>query len=508
MNQEIYNLYRPLRNHLKHVSLIESLGVIRAYSQHLQFDQPFPNDIEVFRDFLLAKNWIEKKIYPWDLETLARETIINAQETDARTLPKTLRRWSYFAGAINKLRKLDGMVSQQYPAGAVLLELHRSAHRQFPWQLKPSGIWLGRYFKIFSHSKIDSILQRVIGLTAKELYTMGLALIGLYLENLILYYPPDIQINSLNQVKFDRFLSHFSNDLSSLKKELIEAQSYDEKYLYTFNPLRAYPLVRINFQGKDSLACPIPTLLFRRFTEGIFYEICHEDDFAAPFGESFQGYVGDTIKRGIEGGNITVHPEKEYYVGKERKDTVDWIVDDGSAALFIECKTKRIRLEAKSEILSTEILMEELDKLADFIIQIYKTIRDYRNNSYPGYPFDSQKRIFPLVLTLEEWFAFGDRILGEIDIKLKEKFAQTGLNESWLTEMPFSICSIEEFEKLVQVIPQVGIGVFMKSKTEVQDHRFWPFHSYISSQFSEQYRSTRDLFPEILDQITDEALNG
>jgi len=35
---------------------------------------------------------------------------------------------------------------------------------------------------------------------------------------------------------------------------------------------------------------------------------------------------------------LTVFPEHPYHVGKYRKDSVDWIVSDRTADLFIECK--------------------------------------------------------------------------------------------------------------------------------------------------------------------------
>lgn len=51
-------------------------------------------------------------------------------------------------------------------------------------------------------------------------------------------------------------------------------------------------------------------------------------------------------------------------------------MSDESATLFIECKTKKIRYEAKSSIASTTVLDEELEKMADFVVQSYKTLLD------------------------------------------------------------------------------------------------------------------------------------
>jgi hypothetical protein len=46
---DAYDLYKPLRNHLQRISLLQGLGVIRAYLQNFQFGQKFPRDVEVHK---------------------------------------------------------------------------------------------------------------------------------------------------------------------------------------------------------------------------------------------------------------------------------------------------------------------------------------------------------------------------------------------------------------------------------------------------------------------------
>jgi len=497
----VFDYYKPLRNYLRQVELIESLSVIRAYVQHLQFSEQIPKDIEVASYVLTAKHWVEKKFYPWELDTLAREIIINSPESNSILFPKTLKRWSYFSDAVNKLKDLENNIAKLYPPKNVLLELYRIAHREFPWQSRPNTIWITRYFKIFGHKELDEIIQRVIGLNLKELYTLGLAITGVYLKHFILFYPPNIQIGSINKGKLDSFLSHFSDNLGPLRENLIKNQEFSENYVYTFNPLRLCPLIRMRIKGKDALICPIPTFLFRRFTEGVYYEICNERDFGEPFGESFQNYVGEVIVKTVSKDSFAIYPEKEYYVGKERKDTTDWIVDGKDAALFIETKTKKLRLRAKVEITTTEVLMEELDKMAEFVVQVYKTIRDYQNNHYPDYKFDPKKEIFPIILTLENWYVFGNQLEDALNAKVKEKFGKYSLDESWLEKMPYSICSVEEFEEMIQIIASIGINNFMRKKVFDLEKKHWAMQSFIFNDFPGELARTKDLFPGVYKEI-------
>lgn len=501
----VYDCYKPLRNYLQYVPLVESLEVIRAFMQYLQFDQPFPNDIQVSPSFLSPKHWVEKRIFPWELDVLAREIILNSPDVAVTQVRHSLKHWSDFSRAVKKIKKLEDKIAEYSQSRSLHVEFYRIAHRQFPWQLKPNGSWLIRYYKIFKEPCLNNIIQRVMGLNTHELYTLGLALTGLYLSHFSLDYPPNVEIEGIDPNKFNQFVEPFAYDLSQLREKLAQTQQYDENYFYTFNPMRARPLIKMKVAGKPSLVCPIPTFLFRRFTEGVFYEICNEPDFGLPYGRSFQSYIGEVISFGVAGRPIRVQEEREYYDRGDRKDTIDWIVDEGGAAIFVECKAKRLRNEAKIDITSTTAA-EELDKMADFILQVYRSIRDYRDNKYPGYQFDENRKIYPVILTLEEWFPFGNKIYEQIDSALHEKLKSAGLKLEWLNQMPYSICSVQEFERGIQVIVSAGIESFFRAKMSDPEKRVLAFHSYIIEDYKVQYRSTKAVFPRTLAEISPETL--
>src|ERR1700730_2631096 len=237
---EAYELYKPLRNHLRKVRLFESLGVIRAYMSHMQFGTAFPKDIEVEPYFLRARDPIERKVFEWELDIIAREIILNSTNRND-SASETLRRCKYFSRTVNKLKDLENNLSALHPTGSILLELHRVAHRQFAWQKRPDRVWIARYFRIFGQGDLDAIIQRKIGLTARELYRIGLAFTGLYLEKYVLNYPPTVEIADLSREKLDRFLAHFAVDLETLKGMAEETQEINENYAYMFNPPRIYP---------------------------------------------------------------------------------------------------------------------------------------------------------------------------------------------------------------------------------------------------------------------------
>jgi hypothetical protein len=72
----VYDLYKPLRNLLRQYPLMESLSVVHAYTQYLQFSRPLPSDIDV-NPIIYARHKPERQIYEWQLDLLAREIILN-----------------------------------------------------------------------------------------------------------------------------------------------------------------------------------------------------------------------------------------------------------------------------------------------------------------------------------------------------------------------------------------------------------------------------------------------
>jgi len=191
----------------------------------------------------------------------------------------------------------------------------------------------------------------------------------------------------------------------------------------------------------------------------------------------------------------------EYHVGKNRKNTIDWIVADNEAALFIESKTKRLIVSAKIAIETEGALDGELTKMADFILQAYKTINDYRENHYPHYQFKKEVAVYPLIVTLEDWYVFGTKILGLIHEKVVREFEKEGFPLAWLDEMPYSISSVQEFEMLVQIIKEVGINKFMERKLRDKEKSEWSFYPFIRNEFPNESRSIQFLFTDEYEKI-------
>jgi hypothetical protein len=495
----IYDLYKPLRNELRRCALIPSLRAIWAWIQHLQFTQTFPADIQVPWEIVLAPPGPKKGIYEWELAILAKELILNAPWSGSADL----RSWPRFATTVNRLKNLHNGISAHYAQllqKNILVEVSRIAHEQFGWQTRSIYTSVTRYLMIFSRPSLDAILKAELGISAQALYTIGLAMTGHFFESFEMNLPVTFSIGGVTRAQVDTFLARFSAEMNELRARCEEKQSYDQDFIYSLNPLKVHPLVRYSHGGRQTMIAPVPNYLIQRFTDGVFYEVASHRGFDSAFGAAFQWYVGQVLEA-VKTERLSVLSESEYHIGKVRKDSIDWIAGDDTGDLFIECKTKRMRQDAKFALLDLTPLEEEINKLADIVAQTYKTLVDGLNGRYENWQQRSLP-VYPIVVTLEEWNFFGPRYTEMIESRLREVFQRQSLDIALLDEHPFTVCSVADFERLMWIVATKGIHTVMKEKV-LPERRLWLLHAVLLNAFPAEFASSHSrLFPHALDSIT------
>jgi hypothetical protein len=496
---DVFSAYKPFKNKIGLLSIEDSLAVIWAYCQYLQIDNfYFPSEIEVASEYLnldTPQIWIAE----WTLELLAKEIIINGNAVASKG--RTLRTWKTMSEVINHLKDLENKIAGQYGSPQnVLVELIRVAHRQFIWQANaPNSASTIRYYKIFNRPAIDAICESKIGLNIWQLYMCGVAVMGAFLERPALTVPFKSDIKALSIEHFEKFFAFTSKSISALKATLKSEQQYDENFAYTYNSLRAIPLVRMAYRGDDALVCPLLTLLYWRFTGGLYYELIAVPEFANEFGEGFQAYVGEVVERACPT-PMEHFAECEYVAGKSKKRSVDWIVADATAALFLECKAKRLSWAAKESLTDLAALQRDIDSMAAAIVQTYKTLADYLDNLYPHFHAQPDLPIFPIIVTLENWRMFGPVMLATLDTAVGAKMTDAGISPDLVERMPYSIIAIEDLEVAVQIMRDNGIVGFMRGKLEDCAIRQWDWHGYMVDRYRGAF-PVKKLFDKEYDEI-------
>ncbi len=492
----VFAAYKTLRNHLRKLSLVDSMEVIWAYNRKIDFPKKeIPAHIEHNNNSLHISC-----INGWRLENLMLETIINAQEGQ-----KSLKSYSYMAAIINNITALEGAIGGCYiTTENVLVEVFRMTHQQFSWQRSVLHTQMSRYYQIFSAEQIPELVIKKFQLSLEQIFYIGMLLLGGFLDRPFLKISDQKDVGKVSIQNIQDFIQLFSIDIEQIKKTLTENFKLDETYQYNFSPLTSFPLIRFKRANEEYLACPSIKLLFWRITSGLYFDLFHLDPvlFGKALGNSFESYVGTTLKKiFIATTDIIILPEEKYLDDKKNEvKSVDWILHQENFALFLECKSKRVKLNMKIS-LTRQDCEEECKSLAKIILQTYKQIKSYRSNLYPHFPYDQNTTVIPVIVTLENWYFLHPMLVKEVEDFLKLAMVEEDIPLDWLNSIPYQICSVDELENASEVIKTIGLGPFIKNKL-AQTNKQSSWQNFISIEYP-HIEIDRTLHADVYNSIFD-----
>lgn len=467
----IYDAYKPLRNYLRTCNLGAALVDTWHLSQHIT------NGIDLTNQIAYPPYTLRDQVFPWDLPSIAREVVLHARE-DGRHRLNSLKA---IARVLNSIRETTNEASKlRLQQSADLFdEILRVAHQQFPWQQRDTANALLRHLKTFGSQRIAPILQQKTGLSVKEFFFLGIAVSGHLLKRFDINSDQDYGHFGITRAQAQAFFSRLSMPIQELRVRLAADHAVDARWDYLWNALEATPLIVLDPRSPNRLLCPVPALLLRRFSGGLYYDLYDIPSFGNAFGRAFEDYIGEVIDVAFEKQSYTVHSEHPYNVGKNVHHGPDQIICGVDANLFVECKTKRLTQVAKSE-LGNVAIRNDIGKIADAIVQHYQNILEAHEGLSNWQPNGLPS--VPLVVTFEDWFFLGKpmhEILAQgVYDRLKKKKMDTNLPSM----MPYAVMSAREFENCCGAIAEVGIKRFFEGKQE-GEYSSWMWEEYCRDCF-------------------------
>ncbi|UIF88800.1 hypothetical protein KAF44_26465 (plasmid) [Cupriavidus necator] len=379
-----------------------------------------------------------------------------------------------------------------------LRDLTAMAHQQFPWQVHKSLLTLMRYYRLLRHPALAPIVEAEVGMEVRTYFLLGVIAGGELLNRPWIARQRALDVVGITPHQVRRFYEPLTVRVGSLRAQIVVQQRLDRRWGFTWNPLEGTPLVRLDRNAAHAIA-PISEYFYRAITNGLYYRLVNRAGFSTGLGASFEAYIGDVLREAFPAPRYGVAGETQYTVGKQAKLGTDWIVTDGSANLFIECKTKRLRLDAKMPD-AVEEFEAQLDVLAGIVVQLYKNIRDAQDGHTPAWRPNTQQ-IYPLVITLDEWHLLGPNVLDALDLRVKARLRRENLPLSVLQEMPYTTCSAQDFESAVLIMAELGLDPYLREKTQ-PDCRVWSLKDFTMTRHAElAKRVHRPMFWDDLREI-------
>lgn len=359
----------------------------------------------------------------------------------------------------------------------VLIGIHRLVHQQFRFQGNHDLSAMGRYLLIFGRVEFEKIMLAATGLTTAQYYLLGMAVAGHLLHSPNVNAAQSYSQFGVSHEASHEFFQRLALPVSELRNRYNAAAQYDGLWQYTWNELEAHPLVGLDPRKPEHLYCPLPVLWLRRVTAGLYYDLANTRGFSDAFGEAFQKYVGTLLEEIFSSADFVITAETPYLVGKNTHHGTDWILSDSTANLFIECKTKRMRQEAKIA-LDDNSIEKELCSIADAVVQLYKNIGEAEQNL--THWCNNHLPIYPLVVSIEDWFLFSPLLQQQLRDIVKARLRSAGLCETCLIRKPFTFVSARELEIGGEIIRSVGIEEFFRAKTSDE------YRDYLLLEFARQ----------------------
>ena len=454
---DLYQTYKPLRNHLRQVNLSDGLVLIWQLSNHVAGQ----------RNLSQPSNRPEDNVYGWELPTIAREVILNGLPTGVKKLN--------IATVVNGIRKMGSeCASLRFEDGDdVMIELSRIAHQQFPWQQGSSSQAIIRYLVLFDDPTLAAILERRTGLSRRDYFFLGLALCGHLASRWDINALQDYRQFGIGIEKCQNFFKKISLPVEDLKTQFKTFESFDAAWDYSMNPLERFPLVSLDKKHPERLYCPVPDLLLRRFSHALHNDCYGSDDFKDAYGKAFERYVGEFLRRVLPS-NYVVHQPEPYIVKKVRHLGVDWIVSNEQVNIFIECKTNRIPHRAKFS-LESDSIFELASTLSSAVVQNYRNINEALAGKSKWSPNGLPS--ICLVVTLEDWMLFSPLVINELRNRVFAGLEKEGIRREVVDEIPYAIMSARELENSLAAIINLGPISYICGKN-TPEFRDWMWDGY------------------------------
>jgi hypothetical protein len=400
----------------------------------------------------------------------------------------------------------DKTLQDEFTQSNPIFTFLRIANKQFPFRVYPYSQFsrpISIYYEIpialnvnqENPKSFDMIqeFQNLNGVSIPE-FTNFLFVLLSYLKAYSTFSLDDIvrqaRSNGIN-IPDDKCISIIMSQLAGDQNKLInlyqKRQTKDRRFkMYDISPFFEFPVVYpctnrgFHDFGNDIISLPIPDLIARRNSLGIYYQLFNNftTKFSTYFGHVFAKYVETVLKNSITSETlIDIDSElDESYRGKKP----DYALIDGNLVILFECKAIKLRKDAKT--MATE---EEINKSLKEVIDGIQQIDEFIKNCQAKLPnlqrFDKYTIFKPVLITLEEIYLINDYFFRDYINKF--------LKEKGVSCFDWQILSIGELEELQ---PHLSQGIHLSQV--LQDLEQKTFNDVLEDLSAKTQKTYKDSF--------------
>lgn len=240
-----------------------------------------------------AKPGEQHFVAPWTLETLVNEALVNPPaDAHAKRLLNT-KRWASFASIFNivneieEAESLDGIIEAE-----ILDAMPRIAWRQFGWQTGYRSA--ERFFRawwLYNFSEANDFFLKKYGMSVERFCYVGFAVAALLIQFPSVRLDVNLSSVGVTDAERDAFIGAVSLSSADARRYARMQRAGKGQIAYKPSVLRRAPLITIQLGTVYECFCPIPDLLYLRFSDGLFYDMVGDGNLRRIVGERFEEHA-------------------------------------------------------------------------------------------------------------------------------------------------------------------------------------------------------------------------
>lgn len=389
------------------------------------------------------------RIYGWRLETLINELLATDKKAAARSRGGKVfnchqfHSLAYVADLLREIEDAEDGIS--LASGDVLQHIPRIGHRQFEWQ---SGIAtlvdMYRSTRLFAGPKANACFVARHGMSLTDFMKCGFAVYALAQHSPVIQHDVEGMVGArmIGLEEYASALKLLTVPIQQARKMAKANRIASRGTGYGRSVVRDFPCVALE---SGATIVPLRDLVFWRITSGLYYDGIAEDagDIRNEFGERFESYCADLFARSWP--ELSIERESEYQVGKRPFRTPDLrFVESGRIRMVGECKSKRMRLEAKFSSSADEVT-EFLAELVKAAVQVWTYFRNVRTGQHVEDRLADDA--CAVVLSLDPWLQLSHGRYERILLEAAKYAEEKGIRE--VDRKPIAFLHIDDCEEFV-----------------------------------------------------------
>ena len=255
----------------------------------------------------------------------------------------------------------------------------------------------------------------------------------------------DPQILRYIILKYSKATSLLRLSREAFQKEIDKFSDSIHDYLYCVRPSYVYPFIEYN--GIVNL--PLPHCIPRAITDSLLYRLTDSNsELRSLFGKNvLEDYLFEVLNKSFLFDEVM--KEQCYKKKHNALKTSDVMCRKNDNYIFFECKSTVPY--AKTRCLDENYIKQEIDKISNYVLQLYKQVRLDFKNIYNFFENDKEvifdyNNCFGIVVLLEESYIRRELIYKDVAKKLN--IDTSGDLYNWIINH-IKICNLYDIERYV-----------------------------------------------------------